>query len=114
MAALEVLQQVADQLTAGGLRATVEVRDAHPPCALVIGRTWRPVTACLVDVTIDVVLIAPGVGNGDALTWLTGALEQAWEALGRRVEANLTSWTSPHTGQALLSMTLTENLRTAI
>lgn len=61
-------------------------------------------SSVLSRVRADVLLIAPGVGNGDAMGWLYDALPKAWKALDRRPDAQLVVWVSPHAGTQLLAL----------
>jgi hypothetical protein len=99
-------------LTAAGLTATSEVRDAHPPCALVIPRSAQARTSCLVRLELAVLLISPGPAHGDAMAWLDRALAMAWQAIPHKPRATLGLWTSPHTGTPLLSYELVHILET--
>jgi hypothetical protein len=98
--------QIVEQLRGVGLSAVTDPRNAHPPCALVLPRTATPRTSCTARVGMEILLIAPGAGNGDALAWLDTALAAAWHALPVRWPAQLVEWISPHTGTPLLAWSL--------
>ncbi len=100
------LESVAQALRDAGLAATTDPRNAHPPCALVVPRTVTPRSGCLVRVGVEVLLIAPGPGNGDALAWLDEALATAWAAMPLRWPAQLVEFVSPHMGTPLLAWSL--------
>jgi hypothetical protein len=101
------LGELVDVIRAAGISTSTDPRDIHPPCALVVARTIRPKTSSRVEVEAEVLLIAPGVGNGDALEWLDGALAAVWAALPIRWPAELVATTGPGTGVKLLAYSLT-------
>lgn len=77
------LGELVDAIRAAGISASTDPRDAVPPCALVMARAIAPRTSCRIAVEAEILLIAPGVGDGDAIEWLGGALDATWGAVGR-------------------------------
>lgn len=78
------MQAVVDDLTAGGVRAVLDARDAHPPCVLV-----RPPTVHYRfnkgwDADFEAWAMVLGGGQSDALSAVGELLEQAQAALGGR------------------------------
>jgi len=101
------IDELVAALIAEGLAATTDPRNAHPPCALVSVESVTPRTSGLVRTTLAVVLIAPGMGNADAIGWIMGTgIPAAWRVLGTRAPGTFGSWTSPHTGVQLLACEL--------
>jgi len=58
--------ELAEALTASGIRATVDPRGATPPCVLIVppARTWD--LACGYTASWELWALAPGTGNADA------------------------------------------------
>lgn len=61
------------KLTSAGVRATVDARNAAPPCVLVEVDRVEPLTSCSGRAFVTLRAIAPGPGSADALAWLWGA-----------------------------------------
>ena len=101
------LQELVDLIRGAGINTSTDPRDVQPPCALIVARSVRPRTSTRVVVAAEILLIAPGIGNGDALAWLDEALGLVWDALPLRWPAELVSTVSPTTGQQLLAYSLT-------
>lgn len=99
----ELVDDLAADLAAAGRPVATDPRNAHPPCVLVLPDRVEPRTSCRFDVELRVLLIAPGVGNGDALDVLDAMLSDVMAVLPRHAPAQLASWTSPHTGEQLLT-----------
>lgn len=106
MIASDLIAELAAKLRATGLHTATDPRDAVPPCAVIFPRVIRPRTSCLARVELQVQLIAPGVGHGDALVWLDSTLGAAWQAIGRW-EATVVAFDSPQTGVPLLAYEMT-------
>lgn len=102
-----VLEELVEAVRAAGISTSTDPRDVHPPCALVVARSVTPRTSTRVAIAAEILLIAPGVGNGDALAWLDDALDTVWGVLPLRWPAELVSTVSPSTGQQLLAYSLT-------
>lgn len=100
------VEPIRKALQTAGLSAVTDPRNAHPPCALILPRRVSPINACLTEIELEVLLIAPGPANGDALGWLDEALTAAYAALPIRPAAQLVAWTSPHTSTQLLAFSL--------
>jgi hypothetical protein len=77
------LSELVEAIRAAGISASTDPRDAVPPCALVMARAITPRTSCRVTVETEILLIAPGPGDGDAIEWLGDALDATWLAVGR-------------------------------
>jgi len=93
------------QLAAPETAVVTDPRNAAPPCYLLLPRQIVPRTFGNeggVQLEVSVQAIAPGIGHGDALGWLDGALATLWESIGR-AEAQLVAYDSPQTGAALLA-----------
>lgn len=102
-----VLLELVELLRGAGLNTSTDPRDVQPPCALVVARSVTPRTSTRVAIAAEILLIAAGIGNGDALAWLDEAIGLAWGALPIRWPAELVSTVSPTTGQQLLAYSLT-------
>lgn len=102
-----VLAELVELLRGAGLNTSTDPRDVQPPCALVVARSVTPRTSTRVAIAAEILLIAPGIGNGDALAWLDDALGTVWGVLPLRWPAELVSTVSPTTGQQLLAYSLT-------
>jgi hypothetical protein len=101
------LRLLVEALRSAGLNTSTDPRDVQPPCALVVARSIKPKTSTRAAVAFEVLLIAPGIGNGDALAWLDEALAAVWGALPLRWPAELVSTVSPTTGLQMLAYSLT-------
>lgn len=101
-----LVDELAAALATTGRHVATDPRNAHPPCVLVLPERVEPRTACRFDVELRVLLIAPGIGNGDALAVLDELLSDVMGALPRHTAAQLAAWTSPHTGEQLLAWQL--------
>lgn len=77
------VQEVVDQLVAGGVRATVDQRDLNPPAVLVDAPAiaWRFGKGGW-NATWTATVVVPDTGNAQALTDLSVLLEQVQAALG--------------------------------
>jgi hypothetical protein len=69
--------ELAAELEAAGIRATQDVRNANPPCVLVMPPTRQRVGMCGWDTTWTLLCLAPGPDNADA--WL--ALDELVDAV---------------------------------
>lgn len=74
---LDVLEQLARALTAGGVQADADPRNLRPPCAWLSPRTLDPNIMTGGTVGVDVFLIARDNGAIAAHTALTDLLDKA-------------------------------------
>lgn len=93
-------------LAAGGLRATDDPRNAHPPCALVTVDRLDPRTPASYQAHLNITVAAPGPASGDALALLDDMLAAAEDALPYHCPAQLVAWAVPATGETVLAYTL--------
>ncbi|MBF6483845.1 hypothetical protein IU431_06695 [Nocardia otitidiscaviarum] len=108
------LEDVAAQLRAAGVRASVEPRDLNPPCAWVVGRSLaHELLSGGGTLTADVYLIAPDTGIMAALAALTELLDLALTVIEPDADTSLSeSVTLPGGGGPLPAYRLTVNLET--
>ncbi len=108
---LEAPAAVIDALTAGGLRATGDPRNAHPPCVVVELGTADRTARCRVDCTVTATLLAPGAPNADALAALDSMHATAAAALDADglpwTAGQLVTYAAPTTGDPLPAYELT-------
>lgn len=76
--------QIAEALTAAGVRATVDPRSVNPPCVLVTRPDYTNDLNCGATATWRLMAIVPGADNADA--W------KALDALVGKVDAALNVW----------------------
>lgn len=72
----DVRLELAGKVTAQGVRAVTDPRDANPPCVIVglpAGLSRR--NACSIAGTVPVTAVAPPPGNDDAAVWLLELIE---------------------------------------
>jgi hypothetical protein len=108
------MQGLADRLTAGGVRATIDPRDLNPPCALVAAPVVRWVFASgrlAVDWRLVVVVPSSGAANelkalGELLGRIAGILA------GEPVQATPADYPDPGGGDPLPAYQLTWTTKT--
>jgi hypothetical protein len=91
--------EIAEALSAAGVRATVDPRSVNPPCVLVTRPDYRNDLGCGVTATWRLIAMVPGADNADAwkaLDALVGAVDEAlgvWSDVrptGYQVDPNAT------------------------
>ncbi|MCP2281066.1 hypothetical protein [Nocardia amikacinitolerans] len=109
-----MLDGLAVELRAAGVRASVDPRDLNPPCAWVVGRSIaHELLGGGGTVTADVFLIAPDAGVPQAYRTLTGLLDLALTVLEPDADTSLSeSVTLPGGGGPMPAFRLTVNLET--
>jgi hypothetical protein len=75
-------QALADQITAGGLRAVIDARDVNPPCALIRPPVLGYRFGGCNRLTWTIYVLTPDAGTRGALTVLGDDVEKVQAALG--------------------------------
>jgi len=73
--------ELAEELTASGVRATVDPRSATPPCVLIVPPARTFDLACGYTATWELWALVPGVGNADAHRQLDLLVDQVLKVL---------------------------------
>lgn len=105
-------QAVVDTLTAGGVRATLDGRDANPPCVLVRPPTltFRFGKGCW-DAEWEAWAMVPDTGHSTSLTALGELVTAAQDALGGAVVTARPAEASTADGGTVPTYTLTWTAR---
>ncbi|MGW0247924.1 hypothetical protein ACWDYH_14950 [Nocardia goodfellowii] len=109
-----ILEGLADELKAAGVRAAVDPRDLNPPCAWVVARSIaHELLGGGGTVAVEVYLIAPDSGAPQAYRTLTDLLDKALTVLEPDADTSLSeAVTLPGGGGPLPAFRLTVNIET--
>jgi len=108
------MQDLADKLTAGGVRATIDARDLNPPAVLVAAPVFRWVfDSGRVSADWRVLAVVPSSGAGAELATLGALLDTIAGVLGGApVTATPMSYPAPGGGDPLPAYALTWTSKT--
>lgn len=97
------MQSLADKITAGGVRATIDARNVNPPCALIAAPVFRWVfDAGRIQADWRVLLVVPSSGATAELKTLGELLDKIAGVLaGVPVQATPMQYTDPGGGDPL-------------